>query len=76
MKQKPFWKSRTLWANGIAVLLLAVTDYQHLLPNDAQEKLVYWYFGLNIMLRLLTSDALTTGSTQLPGSDGDNSPQR
>ena len=62
---KPFWASRTLWANAIALLALVALRFGIDLGLDADtqaEILVGVMVFVNVALRLDTSKAVTVKS--------------
>ena len=56
---KPFWQSKTFWVNVIAVLIL-VADYLFTNQIIPAEWGVLALGILNIILRFMTSQAVTT----------------
>lgn len=57
---KPWWASKTLWANGIAVLAagLTVTGVADLTPEVQAEIVAVIIGGVNIALRFMTKDPI------------------
>ena len=58
---KPFWQSKVFWLNAIAILVL-IGDYlftNHIIPAEWG---VLVLGILNIILRFLTSQAVTTSN--------------
>jgi hypothetical protein len=65
---KPWWRSRTLWLNALA-LGLAVAEarlglLKNVLPISAFEAAAFALPVLNAVLRLVTSTAVTAGAPQ------------
>jgi hypothetical protein len=67
---KPWWASRTLWLNAVALLLAALEAHyavlQQLLPIDAYAGLVLIVALGNVGLRLVTDRAI---ELRLPGAN-------
>lgn len=63
MDPKPFWESRTFWANALvalsAILLLATQQFE--LSERVLEWLLFASGVTNILLRFVTSQPITTG---------------
>jgi uncharacterized membrane-anchored protein len=59
---KPWWASKTLWANGIAVIAagLTITGVADLTPEMQAEIVAVIIGGVNIALRFVTKDAITS----------------
>jgi len=62
---KPFWQSKTLWFNVITVIVAVVGDLTKTFNFTGTTAEIF--AGVlsvgNILLRLLTSTSLTTGTT-------------
>ena len=58
MQTKPFWKSRTLWTNVIAIVALILeAQLGKVLTPETQIGILG---AINIILRLITNEGLTT----------------
>lgn len=66
METKPFWASKTLWANMIMLVATVGTAFGLNLGLDAQTQVavVGGVMGVvNLVLRFMTKAAVTTSST-------------
>ena len=61
MDPKPFWQSKTLWANVITVVatILALPEVTGLLSPDGLKVVLVVQGALNVVLRFLTVGAVT-----------------
>lgn len=64
---KPWWRSRMLWLNAIAMALVAVEQNLGTLKPEMRAEFYTWLsFSLpvaNMILRTITTQALTVGSS-------------
>ena len=62
MKQKPWWKSKTLWVNAIATMLVALEagsgTLQPLLPINLYAALAVGLPIINALLRVITTSGV------------------
>lgn len=67
---KPFWLSKTLWFNALTILLVIAEKALDLsfMPDHAGEIIVMIVAGLNSVLRLITSTAVTVKDERPAGS--------
>lgn len=65
---KPWWRSRTLWLNALALALAAAEErlglLQGVLPASTFQAVAFALPVLNMVLRLVTSTAVTAGAPQ------------
>lgn len=61
MESKPFWQSKTVWANAITGLSLffALPELSQVLPAGSMPYLLLANAALNIALRFISSTAVT-----------------
>jgi uncharacterized membrane protein len=72
MNAKPVWKSKILWANLIAiVVLLAQSELGYEISAEAQGGILA---VINILLRLITKEPLDWGGTNNSDNDGSGTP--
>lgn len=68
---KPWWESRTVWVGVIttvvAVLSLVTETFE--LSENAASALLFLVAVLNIVLRAVTTTALSTGRPSLPSAE-------
>lgn len=64
MDSKPFWASRTLWVNFLAILGTIGASVGLNLPGDLQAEIVVAAMALaNIVLRFVTTQAVSATGT-------------
>ena len=58
---KPWFESKTLWVNALTGIITLVTSLSGTLPPEGGKYVAMFLVVANVVLRLLTSAALTGG---------------